>query len=122
MISGKNERSTLGTLVDRTTRHTILVPLGLQKDAVFVLKTYADAFQSIPAELKTSITYDQGKEMSEHQHSTIAPNIIVFFAHPGSPWVRGTNENINGLIRQFFPKCTDFPTVSLDVVKEAQRI
>lgn len=121
LILGKYKRSALGTLVERTTRYTILVPLGAQKDAVSVRKAYAAAFQSIPAELKKTLTYDQGKEMSDHQQFTIDTNIEVYFAHPGAPWERGTNENTNGLIRQYFPKGTDFSTVSLEKIKEAQR-
>jgi IS30 family transposase len=121
LILGKYKRSALGTLVERTTRYTILVPLGTQKDAVSVRKAYAAAFQSIPAELKKTLTYDQGKEMSDHQQFTIDTNIKVYFAHPGSPWERGTNENTNGLIRQYFPKGTDFSTVTLEEVKEVQR-
>lgn len=121
LVLGKYKRSALGTLVERTTRYTILIPLGLQKDAISVRKAYVAAFQSIPAELKKSLTYDQGKEMSEHQQFTIDTDIKVYFAHPGSPWERGTNENTNGLIRQYFPKGTDFSTVSLEQIKEAQR-
>ncbi len=121
LILGKYQRSALGTLVERTTRYTILVPLGAQKDAVSVRQAYAAAFQSIPAELKKSLTYDQGKEMSEHQQFTIDTDIKVYFAHPGSPWERGTNKNTYGLIRQYFPKGTDFSTVSLEQIKESQR-
>ena len=121
LILGKYKRSALGTLVERTTRYTILVPLGAQKDAVSVRKAYAAAFQTIPAELKKTLTYDQGKEMSDHEQFTVDTNIEVYFAHPGSPWERGTNENTNGLIRQYFPKGTDFSTVSLEEIKEAQR-
>ena len=121
LILGKYKRSALGTLVERTTRYTILVPLGAQKDAISVREAYAAAFQSIPAELKKTLTYDQGKEMSEHQQFTIDTNIQVYFAHPASPWERGTNENTNGLIRQYFPKGTDFTTVTVEEIKEAQR-
>jgi IS30 family transposase len=121
LILGKYKRSALGTLVERTTRYTILVPLGNQKDAVSVRKAYAEAFQTIPAELKKTLTYDQGKEMSEHQQFTIDTSIEVYFAHPGSPWERGTNENTNGLIRQYFPKGTDFTTVTVEEIKEVQR-
>lgn len=121
LILGKYKRSALGTLVERTTRYTILVPLGDQKDAVSVRKAYAAAFQSIPAEIKKTLTYDQGKEMSEHQQFTIDTNIQVYFAHPGAPWERGTNENTNGLIRQYFPKGTDFTAVTVEEVKEVQR-
>jgi IS30 family transposase len=121
LILGRYKRSALGTLVERTTRYTILVPLGEKKDAVSVHKAYAEAFRSLPAELKKSLTYDQGKEMSEHKVFTIDTGIQVYFAHPASPWERGTNENTNGLIRQYFPKGTDFSKVPLERIKEVQR-
>jgi len=103
LILGKYKRSALGTLVERTTRYTILVPLGDQKDALSVREAYAEAFKTVPEELRKTLTYDQGKEMSQHDQFTIDTGIQVFFAHPGSPWERGTNENTNGLIRQYFP-------------------
>jgi len=121
LILGKYKRSALGTLVERTTRYTILVPLGEHKDAASVREAYAEAFKSLPAELKKSLTYDQGKEMSEHEQFTIDTGIQVYFAHPGSPWERGTNENTNGLIRQYFPKGTDFTQVSKEEILEVQR-
>jgi IS30 family transposase len=121
LILGKYKRSALGTLVERTTRYTILVPLGNEKDALSVRKAYAEAFKTVPDELRKTLTYDQGKEMSEHEQFTIDSGIQVFFAHPGSPWERGTNENTNGLIRQYFPKGTDFTQVSEDEIKKVQR-
>ena len=121
LILGKYKRSALGTLVERTTRYTILVPLGNKKDAITVRKEFAKAFQSVPAELKKTMTYDQGKEMSDHQQFTIDTGIQVYFAHPGSPWERGTNENTNGLIRQYFPKGTDFAEVTEEEIKFVQR-
>ena len=121
LILGKYKRSALGTLVERTTRYTILVPLGAEKDAESVRKAYAEAFKTVPTELKKSMIYDQGKEMSEHQRFTIDSGIKVYFAHPGSPWERGTNENTNGLIRQYFPKGTDFTEVSVDQIMLVQR-
>ena len=121
LILGKYKRSALGTLVERTTRYTILVPLREKKDAATVREEIAKAFQSVPTELKKSMTYDQGKEMSEHQQFTIDTGIQVYFAHPGSPWERGTNENTNGLIRQYFPKGTDFADVSDEDIKVVQR-
>jgi IS30 family transposase len=121
LILGKYKRSALGTLVERTTRYTILVPLGEHKDAASVREAYAEAFKSLPVELKKSLTYDQGKEMSEHEQFTIDTGIQVYFAHPGSPWERGTNENTNGLIRQYFPKGTDFTQVSKEEILEVQR-
>ena len=121
LILGKYKRSALGTLVERTTRYTILVPLGDQKDALNVREAYAEAFKTVPNELRKTLTYDQGKEMSQHEKFTIDTGIQVYFAHPGSPWERGTNENTNGLIRQYFPKGTDFTQVSEDEVNEVQR-
>jgi IS30 family transposase len=103
LILGKYKHSGLGTLVERTTRYTIQVPLRTQKDAVSVRQAYAAAIQAIPAELAKTLTNEQGKEMSDHQHFTVDTNIEVYFTHPGSPWERGTNENTNGLIRQYFP-------------------
>lgn len=121
LILGKYKRSALGTLVERTTRYTILVPLGNTKDAISVRQAYVEAFKTMPGELRKTLTYDQGKEMSEHQQFTIDTGIQVFFAHPASPWERGTNENTNGLIRQYFPKGTDFAQVSEDEIKMVQR-
>jgi IS30 family transposase len=121
LILGKNKQSALGTLVERTTRYTLLVPLGGQKDALTVREAFARAFCSIPTELKKTLTYDQGKEMSEHQRFTIDTGIQVYFAHPSSPWERGTNENTNGLIRQYFPKGTDFTDTSVERIQFVQR-
>ena len=121
IILGKHRKSGLGTLVERTTRYTLLVPLGKNKGAVAVRKAYARAFRSVPAELKKTLTYDQGKEMLEHKRFTIDTGIKVYFAHPASPWERGTNENTNGLIRQYFPKGTDFSKVSRYQIKRVQR-
>lgn len=121
LILGKYKRSALGTLVERTTRYTLLVPLEDKKDAGTVRRAYAKAFRSLPAELKKTLTYDQGKEMSEHQRFTIDTGLQVYFAHPGSPWERGTNENTNGLVRQYFPKGTDFSQVPISEIKHVQR-
>jgi IS30 family transposase len=120
LILGKYKRSALGTLVERSTRYTILVPLGDQKDALSVREAYAEAFKTVPNELRKTLTYDQGKEMSQHKQFTIDTGIQVFFAHPGSPWERGTNENTNGLIRQYFPNGTDFTQVSEEEIKKVQ--
>ena len=120
LILGKNKQSALGTLVERTTRYSLLVPLGDKKDASTVREAFAKALCSLPIELKKSLTYDQGKEMSEHQRFTIDTGIKVFFAHPSSPWERGTNENTNGLIRQYFPKGTDFTEVSESEIERVQ--
>ena len=121
MLLGQHRKTALGTLVERATRYTILVPLGRKKDAVSVRQAYARAFRTIPTELKKTLTYDQGKEMLGHKRFTVDTSVKVYFAHPGSPWERGTNENTNGLVRQYFPKGTDFSKVSRYQIKRAQR-
>ena len=119
LILGKWKRSALGTLVERTTRTVILVPL-VSKDAESVRKSFAREMKKLPAQMKLSLTYDQGKEMTEHKLFTKDTKIKVYFAHPGSPWERGTNENTNGLIRQFFPKGTEFNKVPRRKIKHVQ--
>lgn len=121
LIMGKWKKSALGTLVERTTRTTILVPLQ-SHDAVSVRKALVREFRSLPRQMKLSLTYDQGKEMAEHQRLSKEAQLQVYFAHPGCPWERGTNENTNGLIRQFFPKGTDFSTVTRRQIKTVQRL
>lgn len=120
LIVGRYKRTALGTLVERTTRKTVLVPLQ-EKDAKHIREAYTRALRSLPKELAKTLTYDQGKEKSEHKRFTIATGIQVYFAHPGSPWERGTNENTNGLIRQYFPKGTDFSQVSVREIKRVER-
>lgn len=121
LIMGRYKKTALGTLVERVTRYTLLVPLGTKKDAVSVRKAYAKALQSLPKELTKTLTYDQGKEMSEHKQFTIDTGITVYFAHPASPWERGTNENTNGLLRQYFPKGTDFSKIPTREIRRVQR-
>jgi IS30 family transposase len=113
LIMGKYKRTALGTLVERTTRKTLLVPL--------TAKAYARALCALPKELAKTLTYDQGKEMSGHRQFTIDTGIQVYFAHPGSPWERGTNENTNGLIRQYFPKGTEFDRISVREIRRVER-
>jgi transposase, IS30 family len=120
LILGRYKRTALGTLVERTTRYTLLVPLKA-KSAESVRKAYVKTLGSLPKEIAKTLTYDQGKEMSEHKQFTIDTGIQVYFAHPGSPWERGTNENTNGLIRQYFPKGTEFDKISVREIKRVQR-
>jgi len=121
LIIGKNNRSALGTLVERTTRTTILVPVK-SKRAEEVARAFAKEVKKLPQQMKLTLTYDQGREMAEHKLFTKLTGVRVYFAHPRSPWERGTNENTNGLIRQFFPKGTDFNKVSRHEVKKAQNL
>jgi IS30 family transposase len=119
LIIGKNNRSALGTLVERTTRTTILVPVK-NREAETVAKAFAKEVKKLPRQMKLSMTYDQGREMAKHKLFTNITGVKVYFAHPRSPWERGTNENTNGLIRQFFPKGTNFKKVSRYEVKKVQ--
>lgn len=119
LLMGHNNASAIGTLVERTTRMTFLVKLK-DKDATSVRKAFGDEFRHLPRALKRSLTYDHGQEMVEHKLFTKNTRIQVYFAHPHSPWERGTNENTNDLVRQFFPKGTDFSKVTLKSIKRAQ--
>ena len=119
LIIGKYNRSALGTLVERTTRTTILIPIK-NREAETVAKAFAKEAKKLPQQMKLSMTYDQGREMAQHKLFTEITGMKVYFAHPRSPWERGTNENTNGLIRQFFPKGTDFNKVSRYEVKKVQ--
>jgi len=121
LIMGKNNRSALGSLVERTTRTTILVPLK-SKRADEVARAFAKEAKKLPQQMRLTLTYDQGCEMAKHKLFTKLTGIKVYFAHPRSPWERGTNENTNGLIRQFFPKGTDFKKVSRTEIKRAQNL
>lgn len=119
LIVGKGRKSAVGTLVERTTRTTILVPLK-EKDAPSVRKAFARETKKLPTHMKLSLTYDRGKEMAEHKLFTKNTKIQVYFADPYSPWQRGTNENTNGLIRQYFPKGTDFAKIPRKEIKRVQ--
>jgi IS30 family transposase len=120
LIVGKNHQSAIATLVERTTRMTILVPLK-EKTAPAVRKALVKTVKKLPKEAFRSITHDRGSEMAEHELFTMETKIQVYFADPQSPWQRGTNENTNGLIRQYFPKGTDFRNVSTRELKRVQK-
>ena len=119
LIVGKHHKSAMGTVVERKTRAVIMVKLqGL--DAESVRKAFEQELGNLPEQMRLSMTYDNGKEMTQHKLFTENTKIKVYFCHPNSPWERGTNENTNGLIRQYFPKGTDFNKVSLAEIKAAQ--
>jgi transposase, IS30 family len=119
LIIGKDHASAIGTLVERTTRTTILVPLK-SKDAVDVRQAFATVVKKLPKEVFKSITHDRGTEMAQHELFTKDTHVQIYFADPQSPWQRGTNENTNGLIRQYFPKGTDFNLISNVELKRVQ--
>lgn len=119
LILGKGRESAIGTLVERTTRFLIIVPLK-KKDSTAVRKAFEREFKKLPKHLKLSLTYDNGTEMAQHKLFTKNTKVNVYFAHPYSPWERGTNENTNGLIRDFLPKGTDFNLIKTKRLKEIQ--
>lgn len=121
LIIGQNTQSAIGTLVERTTRTTILVPLKA-KDAATVRAAFARTVKRLPREVFKSITHDRGTEMSQHELFTKDTKVQIYFADPQSPWQRGTNENTNGLIRQYFPKGTDFTKVPTRELKRVQKL
>ena len=120
LIMGKGNLSAIGTIVERTTRTLILVHLGAKKDATSVRLAFARELKSLPTQMKLSMTHDQGREMIQHKLFTKQTKIKVYFAHPHSPWERGTNENTNGLLRQYFPKGMDLSKVTRKELKFVQ--
>jgi IS30 family transposase len=107
LIVGKRNASAIATLVERTTRYTLLVALPEGRDAAHVRDQLITAAATLPAHLRRSLTWDQGAEMAAHREFTLAAGMPVYFCDPASPWMRGSNENTNGLLRQYFPKGTD---------------
>jgi len=105
LLSGSNN-SHIATLVERQSRFTMLVKLN-GKDATNVVKALSRHVRRLPAELRRSLTWDRGMELALHKEFTIATDVAVYFCDPQSPWQRGTNENTNGLLRQYFPHGTD---------------
>jgi len=119
LIVGKDHKSAVLTLVERTTRFLLMARLPDCR-AETVNQAMKRLVKKLPQHLKLSITYDRGKEISNHQQFTIDTGISVFICDPHSPWQRGTNENTNGLIRDFFPKGTDFREVSYQKLSYVQ--
>ena len=107
LIIGKDGLSAIGTLVERSTRYVVLLHLPEGRTAAEVRTAMTNAVKTLPAKFARSVTWDQGREMAEHATFTIDTGIDVYFCDPHSPWQRGSNENTNGLLRQYFPKSTD---------------
>ena len=104
----------MGTLVERTSRYVLLLHLPNGREARGMELAMRQAISTLPAELGRSITWDQGKEMAHHARFTIATGIPVYFCDPHKPWQRGSNENTNGLLRQYMPKGTDLSVHSAE--------
>jgi IS30 family transposase len=107
LIIGKDCKSAVGTLVERTTRYVLLLHLPGGRDAHLAGQAMREAIGTLPAELARTITWDQGIEMAYHADFTIATGIPVYFCDPHAPWQRGSHENTNGLLRQYLPKGSD---------------
>ena len=106
LIVGAAGRSAIGTLVERTTRFTMLVPLPPRWDAAVMAEALTPVIAGLPDAVRRSLTWDQGWEMSAHAQIAVAADCEIYFCDPHSPWQRGTSENTNGLLRQYFPKGT----------------
>jgi IS30 family transposase len=119
LLTGYNNQSAIGTLVERQTRFVLLVALPNGHAAPEMRDRLAEQIVTLPDHLRRSLTWDQGRELAEHARFTIDTGVQVYFCDPRSPWQRGTNENTNGLLRQYFPRGTDltrFSQAELDTV------
>ena len=114
LIMGELNKTAIGTLVERATRYTMLVHLPGGHDAEAVRDGLIATMATLPEHLRGSLTWDQGAEMARHKDFSIATDMTVYFCDPASPWQRGTNENTNGLLRQYFPKGIDLSVFGPD--------
>jgi IS30 family transposase len=114
LIVGARNQSQIGVLVERSTRFVVLVHLPAGRSAPVVRDAITTEIVKLPAHLRRSLTWDRGKEMAEHAAFTVATGIPVYFCDPKSPWQRGSNENTNGLLRQYYPKRADLSEVTPD--------
>ncbi|WP_245828051.1 IS30 family transposase [Sinomonas mesophila] len=119
LIKGCGNRSAIGTLIERTTRFLILLHLPDGHSSEEVCNALVAAFDNAPSNLRGSLTWDQGAEMAGHDSFTSKTGMPVYFCERASPWQRGSNENMNGLLRQYFPKSTD---LSVHGLEELQRV
>jgi IS30 family transposase len=118
LIIGKNQASQIGTLVERSTGFVQLLHLPVERTADVVAAEMIKVIKALPDELRRTLTWDQGKEMAEHARISIDAAIDIYFCDPHSPWQRGSNENTNGLLRQYFPKGTDLSVHSAEYLAE----
>jgi IS30 family transposase len=107
LILGARGQSAIATLVERQTRYVMLLAVGRDKTSRHVCSLIAKKIKTLPRHLAVSLTWDRGKELAAHLQFSVATGVQVYFCDPHSPWQRGSNENTNGLLRQYFPKGTD---------------
>jgi IS30 family transposase len=119
LIVGARNQSAIATLVERTTRYVMLAHLPAGHAAEQVRDALVTTMTTLPAHLRRSLTWDQGSEMGAHHLITIDANLPIYFCDPASPWQRGSNENTNGLLRQYFPKGTDLTRYTPDDLADA---
>ena len=119
LIMGAGNASAIGTLVERSTRFVLLLHLPRGHGPAAVAAAMTEAMATLPAQLRRSLTWDQGREMAAHQQISLATDLAIYFCDPHSPWQRGSNENTNGLLRQYFPKGTSLAVHSKEHLEEA---
>lgn len=106
LLMGKNGTSAIGTLVERSTRFVLLLHLSRNRDAAAIAQAMTEAMSTLPAQLRRALTRDQDKEQAVPAQIRLATDLDIYFSDPGKPWQPGSNENTNGLLRQYFPKET----------------
>ena len=120
LVMGAGNRTAILVITERFSRYVMIVPLGEAKDAKSVERALVRVFKRLPAHLRKTLTYDNGREMARHAAFSLATKVPVYFCDPHSPWQRGSVENINGLIREYFPKGIDFNTVTKGQISKAE--
>lgn len=119
LIIGANQKSCIGSIVERKIRYTLLVKLD-NKKAETVCKEFSKILNKMPSSFLKTMTYDNGTEMAEHKKLSKKTGLDIYFAHPYASWERGTNENTNGLVRRVYPKKTDFNKVTFEDLQKLQ--
>lgn len=117
---GAGNRTAILVITEQVSRYVMIVALGSAKYAASVARALIRAFKHLPTHLRKTLTYDNGREMAQHAAFSLATKIAVYFCNPHSPWQRGAVENINRLIREYFPKGIDSNTVTKGQIAKAE--